>query len=315
MDEFDAPLFKVLAKNDTGEASSNQGGPVIPKELQAFMPEIDRPAGVHAPGMEIDAVLMLGSAEVDQVKARYQVQTWGGTRLPGEFRITKIPALHKIASAGDIFTIERGIADRNLFRLTLLKTGTDQYKEVHANTGKRKSGTLVKGVPPATEEDLKNAEKEQVERESKPFDLFDKAAVKHETKTKKVARSRAFVKLVSDYYDGKCCLCGQGLMLSAGKWETEAAHIVPRGKEGADDARNGLALCRSHHWAFDKGMWGIMPDGKIMVRPDIAGHIQNASLVAFKGKELTKPSDATKAPHKDALDWHINNIVNKSGAA
>jgi hypothetical protein len=34
-EEFDAPLFKVLAKNDTGKAASNQGGPVIPKELQA----------------------------------------------------------------------------------------------------------------------------------------------------------------------------------------------------------------------------------------------------------------------------------------
>ena len=310
-EEFDAPLFKVLAKNDTGQAKSNQGGPVIPKKLQAYMPEIERPPGVHAPGMEIEAILMLGATEVDRVKARYQAQTWGGTRIPGELRITRIPALHKVSKAGDIFMVERGLGNRNLFRLTLLQQGTEQYSEVHANTRKRKSGALVKGASPATDAEFDSAEKEQVERETKAFEMFDKEAVKHETKTRKVARSRAFVKLVGDYYSGKCCLCGQGLMLSAGKWETEAAHIVPRGKEGADDARNGLALCRTHHWAFDQGMWGIMPDGKVIIRSDIEGHPQNASLVAFRGKELTKPSDVSKTPHADALAWHIANIVNR----
>ncbi|WP_440639742.1 HNH endonuclease [Bradyrhizobium sp. PUT101] len=310
-EEFDAPLFKVLAKNDTGKAASNQGGPVIPKDLQAYLPKIERPPGVHAPGMEIDAILMIGLTEVDRVKARYQVQTWGGTRLPGEFRITRIPAIHKESNAGDIFVVERSLVNRNLLRLTLLKQGTDQFSEASANTRKRKSGLVIRGLPPATDVELVTAEKEQVERETKAFEMFDKEAVKHETKSRKVARSRAFLKLVGDYYSGKCCLCGQGLMLSAGKWETEAAHIVPRGKEGADDARNGLALCRSHHWAFDQGMWGIMPDGKVMIRSDIEGHPQNASLVAFKGKELTKPSDVNKAPHAEALAWHIANIVNR----
>lgn len=310
-EEFDAPLFKVLRKNDTGKAASNQGGPVIPKELQAYLPEIERPAGVHSPGIEIDAILVIDSTEVDRVKARYQIQTWGGTRPSGEFRITRIPAIHKVSAEGDIFVVERGLQNRNLLRLTLLKQGTEQFEEVHTNTGERESGLVVQGVPPATDIELDTAEKEQVERETRPFEMFDKEAVKHETKTRKVARSRAFVKLVGDYYAGKCCLCGQGLMLSAGKWETEAAHIVPRGKEGADDARNGLALCRSHHWAFDRGMWGIMPDGKVMIRSDIEGHPQNASLVAFKAKELTKPSDSDKAPHADALAWHLANIVNR----
>lgn len=90
-EEFDAPLFKVLAKNDTGKAASNQGGPVIPKELQAYLPEISRPAGVHAPGMEIDAILMIGATEVDRVKARYQVQTWGGTRSRENFASQGFP--------------------------------------------------------------------------------------------------------------------------------------------------------------------------------------------------------------------------------
>jgi hypothetical protein len=136
---FDAPLFKVLAKNDTGKAASNQGGPVIPKELQAYLPEIERPAGVHAPGMEIDAILMIGATEVDRVKARYQVQTWGSTRLLGEFRITRIPAIHKESNAGDIFVVERSLVNRNLSRLTLLKQGTDQFSEASANTRKRQS--------------------------------------------------------------------------------------------------------------------------------------------------------------------------------
>jgi hypothetical protein len=35
----------------------------------------------------------------------------------------------------------------------------------------------------------------------------------------------------------------------------QAAHIVPKNKNGTDDPRNGLTLCRAHHWAFDAGLF------------------------------------------------------------
>ncbi len=308
--EFDAPFFKVLGKNDSGEAESHQGGPVLTKDITVFMPEITASAEEPAPSIEIDAILVRGRAEIGRVQARYQLQTWNYTRS-GEHRITRIPPLYGPSRKGDIFLIERGVIDRSLFRLTLIEQDTPEYLEIRSLTGGRKSGALLKGLSPVSEQELEKAQKEQIEREQKVFSLFDKDATVKETRTKKVARSRVFVRLVADYYDGKCALCGQGLIVPDGKPETEAAHIVPRGKMGSDDARNGLALCRSHHWAFDRGMWGVDATGEVVVREDVKKLAQNLPLVAFVKQKLTAPSDSSKAPNGDALKWHMDNVFNK----
>jgi putative restriction endonuclease len=94
-----------------------------------------------------------------------------------------------------------------------------------------------------------------------------------------------------------------------GKSECEAAHIVPRGRKGADDARNGLALCRSHHWAFDNGLFGVDASGKIHIPKDIAVHAANAGLVPFSKKKLRPPSVAAMVPAAEALAWHLKWIV------
>src|SRR4051812_33704833 len=41
--EFDVPVFKKLAKNDTGQAKGNQSGPLIPEDLISYFPKLSRP--------------------------------------------------------------------------------------------------------------------------------------------------------------------------------------------------------------------------------------------------------------------------------
>jgi len=36
-----------------------------------------------------------------------------------------------------------------------------------------------------------------------------------------------------------------------------AAHILPFARFGNDDMRNGMALCKMHHWLFDKGLISV----------------------------------------------------------
>jgi len=91
--------------------------------------------------------------------------------------------------------------------------------------------------------------------------------------------------------------------------ELEAAHIVPRASRGADDARNGLALCRAHHWAFDRGLFGVSAAGEIQVPKKISGLNENAPLIPFRGKKLRLPVDASLIPSAAALKWHLENIV------
>ncbi|MES5485305.1 HNH endonuclease [Bradyrhizobium sp. INPA03-11B] len=312
--EFDAPVFKKLAKNDTGEAKGNQGGPLIPEDLVSYFPRLSRPVRKGSSTVPITAILVDGTKELETVAASYKMQTRGNKRS-GEYRVTRIAPLHKLSRGGDILVIERSLFDRSLYRLTLLRKGTREFRNVDAVSAGRPSGEMTEGLSPVTERQLEQAQREQLDREKEKFALFDANAPYHESRTRRLARSSAFRRLVSNYYGGRCALCGQGLITASGASEAEAAHIVPRGKRGQDDARNGLALCRSHHWAFDKGMWGILASGAVFVRADISRLAENASLAAFATKRLRKPVNHSKAPDKRALAWHMKNLVKKKSVA
>lgn len=56
-------------------------------------------------------------------------------------------------------------------------------------------------------------------------------------------------------YGGRCAVCD--LEISA---LIDGAHILPKGRKGSDDARNGLPLCANHHRAFDADHFGIHPE-------------------------------------------------------
>jgi hypothetical protein len=62
-------------------------------------------------------------------------------------------------------------------------------------------------------------------------------------------------------------------------------------------------------------MWGVAPDGKIVITAAIAGLPENAHLADHKDDELVKPSNPGMAPDSEALDWHMENIVKKVTAA
>ncbi|THD44009.1 MAG: restriction endonuclease, partial [Bradyrhizobium sp.] len=142
-----------------------------------------------------------------------------------------------------------------------------------------------------------------------PLDLFDNAAALTESRAKRIARSRAFQQRVTDLYQCRCAACGNAFRSPAGDlYEIEAAHIVPRGLKGADDARNGLALCRSHHWAFDRGLFGVGQSGGIEVPPKVAALRENRHLTPLVAQTLRPPTDPAFAPAKAALAWHWSNV-------
>lgn len=59
----------------------------------------------------------------------------------------------------------------------------------------------------------------------------------------------------------------------------DAAHIVEDGHErGIASVRNGLALCKIHHAAYDVGILGLTPDLRVEVRADILDEIDGPLL-------------------------------------
>jgi putative restriction endonuclease len=303
--EFDAPVFKRLAQNDTGSAKGHQGGFLVPRALEQYFPAIPAASpAVPAPGKRVDAILVTNTGALT-VETRYQRQTWKYTRLPGEARLTgNLGFVLNPAAKGDFLIIERGLENTDLFRITLVQAGTPEFAILVSQVGMQRSGLLNPTARPVRDTDITTAEQQQQQHELKPLALFDNTAVATETRVQKIARGKAFQKKVMSIYDNKCAVRGRGFMHPVRGFEVEAAHIVPRGKKGADDARNGLALCRAHHWAFDHGLFGINAPNVIYVPSAVKAMSVNADLAALHGKKLRAPSDLKLTPSDDAFKWH-----------
>jgi putative restriction endonuclease len=109
-------------------------------------------------------------------------------------------------------------------------------------------------------------------------------------------RSQAFSRLVKAAYSERCAVCGVARKDAQGRHEVQAAHIYPVELNGRDDARNGLALCRLHHWAFDGALLGIETDLVIRVL-DMGRGVPGVD--EFDGKILAVvPVNVDRRPHE-----------------
>jgi predicted restriction endonuclease len=122
--------------------------------------------------------------------------------------------------------------------------------------------------------------------------------------TKGRARSAAFAVDVKKLYGYRCAVCGSELRTPKGKPEVQGAHIYPKGLDGSDDLRNGICLCRRHHWAMDAGWFSIADDYTVLVREDLPGHRDYRFIAEYEGKRILLPSEEGAAPHTLFLRQH-----------
>lgn len=109
-------------------------------------------------------------------------------------------------------------------------------------------------------------------------------------------RSQAFSRLVKIAYADRCAICGPGRKDAQGRPEVQAAHLYPVELNGRDDVRNGIALCRLHHWAFDGALFGI--DTSLVVRVLDKGR-GLPGVDEFDGRTLAVvPKDVARRPHE-----------------
>ena len=122
----------------------------------------------------------------------------------------------------------------------------------------------------------------------------------------RVIRDATFTQNIRRAYDGTCAFTGLKISDPVGRLEVEAAHIKGVGFAGPDSIRNGIALSRTVHWMFDRGIFSIADDGKIL---------SARKLVPERVKTLLKPDgyvkiphDPQMAPHRNFLRFHRENI-------
>lgn len=298
-DEWEGPFFKILAKNDSGEATGNQSGVLIPKDLGTYFPDLSTIAGA-TPSVQITADLFFNDIFLARVETRYQYQTWGGDRNP-ERRITgNISELMNRSKAGDIFLIERNLSDELLFQIRVVSQNSPLYAPLVSSFQGRRWGVSPTSNVAVNYTDVERAYGELEHNSRGTFSLFDQPV---QRKTyERIIRDRAFRKLVSSQYS-TCAFCGLGLRTPDGSMEMEAAHIVSISANGSNDIRNGLALCRTHHWAFDKGLLSISEARSILVSAkNPLPH--NSRLLELQGRVVVPPADQQFLPALEALAWH-----------
>jgi putative restriction endonuclease len=152
----------------------------------------------------------------------------------------------------------------------------------------------IKRLDVPTWEEIQHIETEIVESVTTNPQLKkdDTTYSKNEEKT----RSALFSREVKSQYDYSCAVCGSQRFSPEGNPEVEAAHIYPKSERGSDDPRNGLALCRFHHWVFDSG-WFVISDNLELIINRSGDREPPESIAALEGESLNDPTVSDRKPH------------------
>jgi putative restriction endonuclease len=119
-----------------------------------------------------------------------------------------------------------------------------------------------------------------------------------------LTRDAAFRLRIRQIYNASCAVCNRAITTPDGLPEVQSAHIHPKSLRGSDDLRNGICLCRMHHWAFDSGWMTVSDDHLVQVRDDLPLTSDYDFIRSFAGKKITLPSLDELAPHPIYLQSH-----------
>lgn len=86
----------------------------------------------------------------------------------------------------------------------------------------------------------------------------------------------------------------------------DAAHILSDTRGGEPTVRNGLALCKLHHAAFDQNILGVRPDLIVEISLSVLSEIDGPMLVhglqGFHGSSLSVPVSHRNRPDTTLLE-------------
>jgi putative restriction endonuclease len=311
---WDAPVFKKLPKNDSGDRESNQGGFTVNQPLQYYFPPFDR-ALINPENPTLEHVLIADLYKdvvfIETRPIRYQLQTWRATRLPGEARITAGANRDALEDShtGDIVLMQRSLLHADRYRLFLIPSHSSSYPEVEALTAERDPGPLRTDREPISLTEIEIATGQIAEDVQQRFALLDHIARQPQRDRAAIARTLAFRRTVIAQYEGRCSVSSVSLISNKNHFEVEAIHIVPLSRGGPDDPRNGLTLSRTLHWAFDRGLFGFNDDLTIWIPERVRRHPGNAYIVGLDRQALARPIDDLFRVAPEAIRWHRDYVM------
>lgn len=132
----------------------------------------------------------------------------------------------------------------------------------------------------------------------------DEAAYKTSIQTGRDARFRIEVVVIA--YKHTCALTGYRMTTLDMESIVDAAHIHEFKDSRNNDPRNGMALSKNAHWQFDRGLWSLNDDYKVIVNRErfIEEGVPGQRLADFDGRRVFLPSEPKYWPERDCLGWH-----------
>jgi putative restriction endonuclease len=123
-------------------------------------------------------------------------------------------------------------------------------------------------------------------------------------KTGREARFRIEVVILA--YKYTCALTGYRMTTLGMESIVDAAHIHEFRDSRNNDPRNGVALSKNAHWQFDRGLWSLNDDYRVVVCKDkfIEDGVPGQRLSDFEGRRIFLPSDPKFWPESTYLAWH-----------
>jgi putative restriction endonuclease len=132
-----------------------------------------------------------------------------------------------------------------------------------------------------------------------------------ETVSNRAIRDATFrYRVVEQAYKGRCAFTGVRMLNGNGRAEADAAHIRPVDAGGPDVTQNGLALMKSLHWAFDRGLVSLSSEGRILTVD--RGIDEPVLRLLPQDRRAHLPSSPDEKPHEEFLRWHRENVFKGS---
>lgn len=125
----------------------------------------------------------------------------------------------------------------------------------------------------------------------------------------KSSRDPAFRECVLVAYEYQCAVCGFNVKLGIQPIALEAAHIQWHQAKGPDTEENGIALCSLHHKLFDRGVFSLDSEDRIVVSDKANGTCGVKEwLLRYHGKTMNQPTSRRYRPATEFKNWHIREV-------
>ncbi len=109
-------------------------------------------------------------------------------------------------------------------------------------------------------------------------------------------RDANFRQQVCEAYGNCCAVTGLKIINGGGRAEVQAAHIWSVAAGGPDVVQNGVALCGTAHWLFDRNLISITDDYRLLISHNKVPN-ELRPLFAKQLKRIRLPGDQKLWPH------------------